>query len=152
MIQTQNKYRYELMSWVKENCLPLVELLNICQRGKKSIYSKSSKANSDSRGDEVNEGNVTQKRGKYSPLLSAGTMYEYVRLDRDPVIYSDQLHLKSIFRNSHLISLFPVNKDPSPHLLSWFRYLEKELERSVSPKQNINVKRQTSTRSLLAHM
>lgn len=61
MIQTQNKYRYELMSWVKENCLSLVGLLNICQRGKKSIYSNSSKANSDSRGEEVNEGNMMQK-------------------------------------------------------------------------------------------
>lgn len=118
MIQTQNKYRYELMSWVKENCLSLVGLLNIRQREKKSIYSNSSKANSDSRGEEVNEGNMTQRRGKHSPPLSGGTTHAYVRLDRGAVIYADQLHHKSIFWNSHLISSFPVNKDPSPHLLS----------------------------------
>lgn len=54
-IQPQSTYRYVVMSWVKENCLSLLGLLNICKQEKKSIYSNSSKPNSDSRGGEVNQ-------------------------------------------------------------------------------------------------
>lgn len=55
MIQTQDTSRHEVMTWVKENCLSLVGLLNICQQEKKSIYSNSSKPNSDIRGGEANQ-------------------------------------------------------------------------------------------------
>lgn len=55
MIQPQSPYRYVVMSWVKENSLSLLGLLNICKQEKKSIHSNSSKPNSDSRGGEVNQ-------------------------------------------------------------------------------------------------
>lgn len=50
MVQPQNTYRCEVMSWVKENCLSLAGLLKYLSAREKSIYSNSSKPNSDSRG------------------------------------------------------------------------------------------------------
>lgn len=102
-IQPQSTYRYVVMSWVKENCLSLLGLLNICKQEKKSIYSNSSKQNSDSRGGEVNQWNMKQKRRKYSLLSSVGRSEQCVLLGHAAVICTDRHHFKSAFWDLHSV-------------------------------------------------
>lgn len=112
MIQPQSTYRYVVMSWVKENCLSLLGLLNICKQEKKSIHSNSSKPNSDSRWGEVNQWNMKQKRRKHFLLLSVERSYQCVRPGRAAVICTYRHHFKSAYWNLHSVKSFPFNKNP----------------------------------------
>lgn len=162
MIQPQNTYRCEVMSWVKENCLSLAGLLKYLSARKKLnlfIFIKAKELQQRRRGELIGE-NIKKRKEKYFPLLSAERIYQHVHLGKAAVICNRQHCLKSSFWSSHFVQSFPFNNNFF-HLF-YDELLMRTIEKGAAAlclsearekkTKTLNVKRKTNTRSLPAHM